>query len=292
MDITWDGFIDWMVVHGSRIGVAIALGILAWFLLTKLVRPVIRRTVVEHSRGESPHGMEKRADTLSKVFIGAGKGIIVVIVLFVVLDEAGVPIGPMLAGFGVAGLAVGFGAQYLIRDLIAGSFIIMENQYRVGDWARINDVYGEVEEVNLRKTVLRDLDGLVHHIPNGAINIASNATRHFARVNLNIRVAYNTDLDHAIEVINRVGNELALDKKWTAKILTAPQVRRVNDLGDSGIEIKILGDVDAGEQWGVGGELRLRLKKAFDTEGIEIPWSYTKVFFADSSSQIMSAPSA
>lgn len=281
MDFSWDPVEEWLITHGVRILIILAVGALLWFMLQRFVKPMVYKSVASNARDESAHGIEKRTDTLVKVSIGAGKAIIGIVIVVMILAEVGVPIGPMLAGFGVVGLAIGFGAQYLIRDLIAGAFIIMENQYRVGDWAKINDVFGLVEEVNLRKTVLRDLDGLVHHIPNGTINIASNATRHFARVNLNIRVAYSTNLDHAISVINRVGAELAKDENWVGRIITPPQVRRVNEFSDSGIEIKIIGDVDAGEQWGAAGELRLRLKKAFDAEGIEIPWGYTKVFFGD-----------
>jgi small conductance mechanosensitive channel len=199
-----------------------------------------------------------------------------------ILDEVGIAIGPVLAGFGIAGVAIGFGAQYLIRDLIAGIFIVLENQYRVGDVVNIADIGGLVEEITLRKTVLRDLDGVVHHIPNGEIRTASNLTRHFSRVNLNVSVAYGTDLDHAISVINRVGKELAQDEKLGKVIKSPPQVLRVDNLGDSGIDIKILGDVKPGEQWTVMGELRLRLKKAFDAEGIEIPWPHTKVYFGNS----------
>ena len=198
-----------------------------------------------------------------------------------ILSELKVPIAPILAGFGVAGIAVGFGAQYLIRDLIAGVFILLENQYRVGDVARIAGVAGLVEEVNLRKTVLRDLDGVVHYVPNGEIRVASNYSRHFARVNLNISVAYGTDLDHAISVINRVCQEMAAEENWSKVIKTVPQVLRVDNLGDSGIEIKILGDTQPIRQWDVMGELRLRLKNAFDKEGIEIPWPHTKVFFGN-----------
>lgn len=282
MEIHWDPVEEWLVIHGTRIALILVLGTVAWFGLQRIIRPMVHRSVASNAKDESAHGIEKRTDTLVKVFIGAGKAATVIIILIMVLEELGVPIGPMLAGLGVVGLAVGFGAQYLIRDLIAGSFIIMENQYRVGDWGQLNDTFGMVEEVNLRKTVLRDLDGIVHHIPNGTINIASNATRHFARVNLNVRVAYNTDLDHAISVINRVGQELAADEAWKSRVLTPPQVRRVNEFGDNGIEIKIVGDVDAGEQWGVAGELRLRLKRAFDAERIEMPWQYTKVFFDSS----------
>jgi small conductance mechanosensitive channel len=209
------------------------------------------------------------------------RAVIVIVVIIMVLDEVGVPVAPVLAGFGIAGVAVGFGAQYLIRDLIAGIFIIMENQYRVGDVVKVADTAGLVEYITLRKTVLRDLDGIVHHVPNGEIKTASNYTRHFSRVNLDIPVAYGTDLDHAIQVINRVGKALAEDGKWRKVIKSPPQVLRVNNLGDSGIDIKILGDVKPMEQWAVTGELRLRLKKAFDDEGIEIPWPHTKVYFGD-----------
>jgi len=208
-----------------------------------------------------------------------------------ILSELDIPIGPILAGFGIAGIAVGFGAQYLIRDLIAGVFILLENQYRVGDVARIADIAGLVEEVNLRKTVLRDLDGIVHHVPNGEIKVASNFTRKFSRVNLNISVAYDTDLDHAISVINRVGQELAADENWGKLIKSAPQALRVDNLGDSGIDIKILGDVKPIQQWAVMGELRLRLKKAFDAEGIEIPWPHTKVYFGNAPGDQKKPPS-
>jgi small conductance mechanosensitive channel len=192
-----------------------------------------------------------------------------------------VEIGPILAGFGIAGVAVGFGAQWLIKDLIAGVFVIMENQYRVGDVVKVADVTGLVEDINMRKTVLRDLDGIVHHVPNGEIRVASNYSRHFARINLNISVAYDTDLDHAIEVINRVCKEMAGDDEWKSRLKSLPQVLRVDNLGDSGIDIKILGNVQPLEQWNVMGQLRLRIKKAFDAEGIEIPWPHTKVYFGN-----------
>jgi len=152
----------------------------------------------------------------------------------------------------------------------------------VGDWVTIADIGGLVEEVNLRKTVLRDFDGTVHHVPNGEIRVASNYSRRFARVNLDISVSYGTDLDHAISVINRVGQELAADENWAKMIMSAPRALRVNNLGDSGIDIKILGDVKPMQQWAVMGELRLRLKKAFDEEGIEIPWPHVKLYFGES----------
>lgn len=281
MDINWDPIIDWLVEHGSRIGVILLLGIVSWFALRRFLPPMVRRAVIDHGKGDSQLGLDNRTNTLVGVFTGSGKALILVIVLFMVLSELDVPVGPILAGFGVAGLAVGFGAQYLIRDLIAGSFIIMENQYRVGDRVKIGDVTGQVELVSLRKTVVRDWDGNVHHVPNGVIQVATNATRHFSRVNLDVPVAYGTDLDHAIEVINRVGRELTDDPEWKDRIRVVPQVLRVNNFGDSGIDIKVMGEVRPHEQWAVTGELRLRLKKAFDSEAIEIPWPHAKVYFGN-----------
>ncbi|MFH1651972.1 MAG: mechanosensitive ion channel family protein [Chloroflexota bacterium] len=281
MYITWVPFMNWLIEHGIRIVVILVLAFIAWFILNKTLPPVLRRGVIHYSKGDSKRGLENRTNTLSRVFVGSGKVLIFLIALFMVLSELDVPVGPILAGFGVAGIAVGFGAQYLIRDLIAGTFIIMENQYRVGDRIKIGEVFGLVEEVNLRKTVVRDWDGMLHHIPNGAIEIVTNATRRYSMVNLDVPVAYGTDLDHAIEVINRVGIELAEDENWKERLTEAPQVLRVNNFGDSGIDIRIVGRVQPHEKWAVTGELRLRLKKAFDKEDIEIPWPHTKVYFGN-----------
>jgi small-conductance mechanosensitive channel len=279
--MNWTDVTDWLLNHGVRILIILIVGAVLWFLLRRVLRPIVRRIMVR-TKGESRRGIEKRVDTLTAVFTGVARVAVLVIVLLLILTELDVNIGPILAGFGIAGIAVGFGAQYLIRDLIAGIFIIMENQYRVGDVASVAGITALVEDITLRKTVLRDLDGVVHHVPNGEITTASNYTRHFSRVNINISVAYGTDLDHAIEVMNRVGKELAEDEEWKNRIITPPQVLRVDNLGDSGIDIKMLGDVKPIEQWAVMGELRLRIKKAFDDEGIEIPWPHTKVYFGNS----------
>ena len=272
----------WFLEHGTRVIIIMFLGFVLWYILKKSLPPIVQRSMAKPRRGESREGMRKRAATIQSVFMGLGRISIILLVALLILTEFDVSIGPILAGFGIAGIAVGFGAQYLIRDLIAGIFILMENQYRVGDVARVADIAGLVEDITLRKTVLRDLDGIVHHIPNGEIKVASNYTRHFSRVNLNVSVSYGTDLDHAIGVINRVGQELADDPDWSWRIRSVPKVLRVDKLGDSGIDIKILGDVKPLEQWNIMGELRYRIKKAFDAEGIEIPWPHTKVYFGNS----------
>ena len=225
--------------------------------------------------------LNKRAETLSGVLVASLQAVTIAVVIFMMLSEVGLNIAPILAGVGVVGIAIGFGAQSLVKDVLAGLFIILENQYRKGDVVKIAGISGVVEEINLRRTLLRDLDGIVHTVPNGEIQVASNFTKVYSRVNMNIGVSYGTDLNHAIAVINRVGKELSEDPQWAGDFLTPPQVLRVDNLGDSAIEIKILADTKPIKQWAIMGELRLRLKKAFDDEGIEIPWPHTKVYFGD-----------
>jgi small conductance mechanosensitive channel len=145
----------------------------------------------------------------------------------------------------------------------------------------IAGIAGGVEEIGLRRTVLRDLDGIVHSIPNGKVEVSSNMTKKFSRVHLDISVGYGEKLDRVMEVINRVCQEVSQDPKWKADLITTPAVVRVNNLGDSGIDIKIMGDTKPSRQWDVMGELRLRIKDTFDAEGIEIPWPHTKVYFGN-----------
>jgi small conductance mechanosensitive channel len=279
MDINW---IDsWLLSHGIRILAIIIVAIILYLLLRHFVPRLVQTSVSRQMRGQGKEEIQKRVSTLSSVFRKTGLIIIAIVAIFTMLPEFGINIGALLAGFGILGIAVGFGAQSLIKDILNGTFILLEDQYRIGDVVKIAGIAGLVEETNLRRTVLRDLDGKVHSIPNGEITIATNFTKDYSRVNMNISVAYGEDLDHVIEVINRVCQGMAEDPKWKADFVTTPQVLRVDKLGDSGIEIKILGDTKPIRQWDVMGELRLRLKKAFDREGIEIPWPHTKVYFGN-----------
>jgi small conductance mechanosensitive channel len=206
------------------------------------------------------------------------------IAIFMILSKLNIDITPLLASAGVAGIAIGFGAQSLIKDFVSGTFILLEDQFNKGDVIKVAGIAGLVEEVNLRRTVLRDLDGIVHTIPNGEITTASNYTRDWARVNLDISVGYGEDMDHVFAIINKVGKELAEDNHFKKLIKTPPQALRIQKFGDSGIDVRILGDVQPMRQWEVTGELRKRLKKAFDDEGIEIPWPHLKLYFGESQS--------
>jgi small conductance mechanosensitive channel len=272
---------DWLKVHGVPLGLLWGVG-LALVLLSTAAIPKAIEKAVQRSRGDqTEEEVKKRSETLSGVLVASLQTVVIAVVTFMMLSEIGLNIAPMIAGVGVVGIAIGFGAQSLVKDIIAGLFILLENQYRRGDVVKIADASGLVEDINLRRTILRDTDGVVHSVPNGEIRVASNLTKGWSRVNLNIGVGYGTDLDRAIAVINRVGKELAEDPAWSAQILKPPQVLRVDNLGDSAIDIKILGDTKPMQQWAVTGELRLRLKKAFDQEDIEIPWPHMKVYFGN-----------
>ena len=188
-----------------------------------------------------------------------------------IMGRLGLDIGPAVAGLGVVGIAVGFGAQFLVRDYLNGALILIENQYAKGDVVRIGGVAGTVEDFTLRRTTLRDLDGIVHTVPNGEVKVASNLTRVWSRINQNVTVAYGTDIDKATEVVDAVGREMAAEPAWHRRILEAPHVERVEALAELGVTLKILGTVRAPDQWAASGELRKRLLAAFRANGIEIP---------------------
>lgn len=271
LSVWLDNLLPWLLTHGINILIVIS----GTFILNKVFKRIIRRSVriaVTSNSQVSQDAEKKREETLMRIFNGIVKILLITIATLMILSEIGIKIAPILAGVGIAGIAVGFGGQYLIRDIITGLFIIIENQFRVGDVVSIKGVGGTVEDITLRMTTLRDLDGTVHHIPNGEITVVSNMSKYFSRVNLNIGVAYNTRLDHAIEVVNRVGKDLAEDPAWKEHIISAPQFLRVDSLSDSSVDLKILGDTKPIMQWAVMGELRKRIKEAFDKEGIEIPF--------------------
>jgi len=261
----------WFYSHGIKIILIIIGAYLVRKFAGVFIDKIIRKAIVSNNflSGEAE---KKREDTLIKVFEGALRVVIWLAAVLMIVSEFGLDIGPLLAGAGVIGLAVGFGAQYVIRDFFTGLFIILENQYRVGDVICIGTTCGAVETINLRVTVLRDPDGAVHHIPNGEIKIASNKSKSFARINLKLGISYNANLEQVIKVVNNVGKEMFQDSEWKDKLNEAPEFVRVDDFADSSVVIKIDGETKPLEQWAVTGELRKRIKIAFDKEGIEIPF--------------------
>lgn len=261
----------WLFDYGAKIAAIIIIAYAIRRFSGVFIEKIIRK-IVTPDRFLTKEAEKKREDTLIHIFITSFGILVWILAFLIILQEIGIAIGPLLAAAGIAGLAFGFGGQYLIRDLISGLFIIMENQYRIGDVACFDGTCGLVEDISMRMTTLRDLDGIVHHVPHGEIKKVSNLSKYFSRVNLNIGISYNSNLEHVISVVNKVGNELAEDPAWKEHILKPPLFLRVDDFGDSAIVIKILGETKPLKQWDVTGELRKRLKIAFDREGIEIPF--------------------
>ncbi|GIZ08130.1 mechanosensitive ion channel family protein [Flavobacterium sp. UMI-01] len=272
--------IAWSMNNGIKV-LFIAIG--AYFIHKILVRFIAKavRIAVRPEKHQTKEAEEKRENTLIQIFTTTSKIAIITISSLMILSEFGIEIAPIIAAAGIVGLAFGFGGQYLIRDVISGLFIILENQYRIGDVVKFDVLGGAVEQISLRKTTLRDIDGTVHHIPHGEIKSVSNLSKDYARVNLDMGVGYATDLEHLITVINQVGNSIAEDPEWKDFIIKAPQFLRVNDFADSAIMVKILGETIAHRQFDVTGELRKRLKIAFDKEGIEIPFPQVVVHQAE-----------
>lgn len=234
----------------------------------RLVRKLVRR-----KKGETKRDEEQREDTLISIIVTSLNVVVWLCAGLAILAVFGIDIGPLLAGAGLVGVALGFGAQTIVRDFLAGIFILVEKQYRVGDVLQVNqDVAGVVEHVSLRMTTLRDLDGKVHYIPNGEIQIATNLTMDYAQVDVNIGVGYESDLDHVEKVINDVGKKLFAEKEWDGVILEAPTMLRVDNFADSAIEVKVVCKTAPIRQWEVKSEILRRIKKAFDKEGITIPY--------------------
>ena len=270
--ITGDHVTDWLVTDGLRAVVIIVVVFVLLVAFRSVVPRFVDALVRRHLDGEPAEEAAKRVKTLANVFVRTGEIVLIVVGLLTVLPELGVNIGALLAGVGIVGIAVGFGAQTLVRDTINGLFILIENQFGIGDIVAVAGVTGRVEEVNLRRTVLRDLDGTVHSVPNSEIRVASNYTREWSGVNMNVTVAYEADIDRVTEVIDAVGRELAAERAYKPLITQAPHVVRVDAFKDSGVSLKVLGVTKPMRQWEVMGELRKRLKKAFDAEHIEMRW--------------------
>jgi small-conductance mechanosensitive channel len=252
--------------------VAIVAIRLARLSVRGLVKALLDREASEGTAQElSALELKKRMDTLDSFGGRTLQSFIVLIAGLMILGQLGLDIGPAVAGLGVVGIAVGFGAQSLVKDYLNGALILIENQFGKGDVIRAAGVAGAVEDFTLRRTTLRDLDGVVHTVPNGEIRVASNLTRVWSRINQDVTVAYGTDIDKAIEVVDKVGREMAGDPTWKRRVLEAPRVERVEALSEYGVTLKILGTVRAADQWAAGGDFRKRLLNAFKANGIEIP---------------------
>lgn len=264
------------------------LFLMAW-IASRMIHRYIPRVrmrlvkVMQARRHEPDLELDKRAATLGGIFRKTVVVSIWVVVLMMALEEAGFNVGPLLAGAGVAGLAVGFGAQNLVRDVISGLFMLLENQVRVNDVAIINGTGGLVEQINLRTTVLRSLDGTVHIFPNGTINTLSNMTQEYSYYVFNIGVAYKEDTDHVSAVVKELADEMMQEETYRSFILAPLEVMGVDEFADSAVMIKARIRTAPIKQWMVGREMNRRIKKRFDELGIEIPFPHRSLYFGEAS---------
>ncbi len=224
-----------------------------------------------------------RAETLGFILRSVATFVVWMIAAITILGEIGINLGPLIAGAGVVGVALGFGAQSLVKDFLAGLFILVEDQYGVGDIIDVGDlsgtqVTGTVEVVSLRTTRLRSVNGTVWHVPNGTVLRVGNMSQQWARALLDISVAYDTDIDRAQEIIKAVADEVREHPDWRYKVLEEPEVWGVEDLGIDGITIRLVIKTQPSAQFGVMRELRVRIKRALDAAGIEIPYPQRTVW--------------
>lgn len=252
--------------------------VVASLVITRLTLGTIRRILgAMQSRAEAEASFDKSAEiakrftTLKSLAGYVVKGFVLAVGGLLVLEQLGVNVGPAIAGLGVVGIALAFGSQAIVRDFFSGILILIENQYSVGDAVDIAGASGVVEEITLRRTVLRDTDGVVHSVPNGEVKVASNRTRVWRRINYDVLIAYGTDIERTTEILNAAGAELAADPAWADKILEQPKVDRVEQLGERGITLKILGRVRAASMIAVTGELRRRVLAAMTANAVDIP---------------------
>jgi len=277
----------------GRLVVHILFTILVAALVTIVLRVVIDivvRRVISHHPHMKEVEKKKRGDTLASVFHASATVIVWVVTLFVILSQLNVNLAAAVTGAGVLGVVVGFGAQNLVSDILAGVFIIGENQYRVGDIVTLRaggrDVSGVVETIGIRITRLRDLDGNLHTVRNGLADVVSNLSFDYANVNVDVGVAYEADVDKVEQILNEVGVELAEDPAWASSIIEPIQFLRLDGFEDSAVRIKSLGKVEAAKQWDVAGEYRRRIKKAFEANDISIPFPQIDVHTAAPQHQI------
>ena len=277
--------LDWDVLLPRLVPALLEVGVilLVAFGFYRLLRGIIRRLIAREIEEEDPvvkRLREQRAHTLGSL-LGSFAAVVVVTITILTILGLFMDIGPLLASVGVLGLAVSFGAQSLVKDVISGTFMLLEGQFGIGDVVRIGDVSGLVEKITLRTTILRDVQGVVHIIPNGEITRVSNLTKTWSRAVLDVGVAYKEDVDRVMEVMRDLGRAFHADPEWGPLLVEEPQVPGVEQLADSAVVIRMVAKTLPLKQWDVARELRRRIKNRFDAEGIEIPFPHLTFYWGD-----------
>jgi len=263
----------WLIASGLRILLILVLMMIALRLARWLARGLVK-----HIGGEPGLETDKRRETLANVVSVVLRVLVFAIAFMMILGEVGINLGPIVATAGVASLAIGFGAQELVKDVISGFFVLLEDQIRVGDVVNLDGKGGLVEQVTLRTVVLRDLAGNVHYVRNGNIQVITNMTKDYSRYVFDVGISYNSDVDRTIELIKEVDEDMRADEIFGPLILEPIEILGVDAFADSAVVIKARTKTQPIQQWTVGREFNRRLKYRFDEAGIEIPFPHRTVY--------------
>jgi len=260
-------------------GAIVAGFVITWFVVTRAGRRMVGRILrrIETSHPSDALERAQRIETLWAVARSVLLALLLTALALLLLDAWNISIAPLLAISSVVGIAVGFGAQDFIKDVIAGFLIVAEDQYSIGDSIRIAGVSGTVEAIRLRSTVLRDLEGYVHHVPNGSIGVSSNLTQDFSQVVIDLDVGYGENVDRVLQVVRAELDSFTADDEWKKAFLAVPEILGVQQLADWSVKIRLVMKVIPPSRWAARREFLRRIKNRFDAEGIEIPFPYINV---------------
>jgi small conductance mechanosensitive channel len=275
-----------LLARASTIAVISGAAFVIWEVLSLVIEQTLERRAADAGGPRSA-----RLLTLLPLLRNVARVVLLVMVTLIALSELNIDIGPLLAGAGVVGLAVGFGAQALVRDIITGAFILIEDSLAIGDWVEIGSHSGTVEAMTIRTVTLRDLHGTVHIIPFGEVTSVLNYNRAFGNAVLDVGVAYRENLEDVIAILEEIGRGLSSDPSFGPALLGPLEIAGVNNLADSAVEIRVSVKTRPMKQWGVRRELLKRIKKTFDERGIEIPFPHRTLYIAaDKSGNVSPSP--
>ena len=269
----------WLTTSGIKI-IGILIGLIILLQMSRWILKWMEKFVPAKDSLQAQEA-KKRAHTLGNILRHAFLIIISFVAVLMILGELGIHLGPLLATAGIGALAIGFGAQSLVKDVVSGFFILLENQYRIGDVIEVAGVSGLVESLSLRRTVLRDLEGRVHTIPNGEIKVVSNLSKEWSRSVLDVGISYREDVDQVIELLSQIGKELASEEPYKSAILEPLQILGIEKFGESQLVIRIMVKTVPLKQWDVGRELRRMIKNRFDEKGIQLPSPHRFLFWGE-----------
>lgn len=267
----WDNTDYWLRHSGAHI-VAIVAVLFVAYVVFRAVFPRVAKAAMMRGAHPPDEEMERRADTIIGAIDGSARVVFIGLALVTILPEFGVSVAAVVTGLGIGGLALALGSQAVVKDAVNGIFLLAEDQYRTGDVVTIAEVTGTVEAISLRLTILRDVDGVVHSVPNGAIGVVSNRTRDYAQVNVDVRVSYGEDLAKVRRVVEDMAGAMAADDTVGSLLLEPPRVNRVDSVGDGAVTITVSARTRPAARWQVESDLRQRLAEAFLREKVQVPF--------------------